>query len=272
LFSIYEVEKPLGVAVDPAGQRICVTESGGERVTRVFDREGNELLVLAPPNTVPAERAPTYVAIDRLGTVYVSDRMRHTIDMYDVNGIYLGTFAPRNNPGISWSPLGITFDSSGNLYVTEVTDLKHRVMVFDPSGELKLEFGQQGKGEGEFSFPNDIAVDASGRIYVADSNNFRIQVFDALGQPLGAFTRGGQEAVGFPRGMAIEGNYLYVVDTFSHLVRVYDLSQGVEPVFTFGGRGIGDAEFNFPNGLALDSTGRLYITDRENNRVQVWGY
>jgi len=35
---------------------------------------------------------------------------------------------------------------------------------------------------------------------------------------------------------------------------------------------VGDGEFNFPNGLALDSTGRLYVTDRENNRVQVWGY
>ncbi|MEE8174702.1 MAG: FecR domain-containing protein, partial [Dehalococcoidia bacterium] len=120
LFSIYDVEKPLGVAVDPAGQRISVTESGDRRVTRVFDREGNEIMLLAPPDTVPAERVPSYVAIDRMGTVYVSDRMRHTIDIYDVDGTYLGAFVPRDNPGVSWSPLGLAFDSSGNLYVTEV--------------------------------------------------------------------------------------------------------------------------------------------------------
>jgi len=272
LFSIYGLKRPLGVAVDPAGQRIVVTESKGDRVTRVFDGEGNEIMVLAPPGTNAAERAPTYVAIDQMGTMYVSDRMRHTIDIYDVDGTYLGVFTPKDNSDASWSPLGLALDDSGNLYVTEVTSLKHRVMVFDLSGELKLEFGKEGNGEGEFSFPNDVAVDSRGRIYVSDSNNYRVQVFDAQGKLLGGLAGGGEEAVGFPRGIEIEGNYLYLVDTFSHLVRVYDLEQGARPLFTFGKRGVGDGEFNFPNDLALDATGRLYIVDRENNRVQVWGY
>jgi hypothetical protein len=50
------------------------------------------------------------------------------------------------------------------------------------------------------------------------------------------------------------------------------MGRGAEFVFSFGGLGVGDGEFNFPNDLSLDSTGRLYITDRENNRVQVWDY
>ncbi|HEY83262.1 MAG TPA: 6-bladed beta-propeller [Dehalococcoidia bacterium] len=272
LFSIYDIQRPLGVAVDPAGQRIVVTESRGDRVTRVFDGEGNEILVLVPPGTEPAERAPTYAAIDRMGTMYVSDRMRGTIDIYDVDGAYLGAFTPRDNPEMRWSPLGLALDASGNFYVTEVTSLKHRVMVFDASGKLKLEFGKEGNGKGEFSFPNDVAVDSLGRIYVSDSNNYRVQIFDAQGQLLAELGSGAKEVVGFPRGIAIEGDYLYVIDTFSHLIRVYDLEQGGRQLFTFGQRGVGNGEFNFPNDLAIDAAGRLYIADRENNRIQVWGY
>jgi sugar lactone lactonase YvrE len=63
-----------------------------------------------------------------------------------------------------------------------------------------------------------------------------------------------------------------VIDTFSHLIRVYDLEQGGRQLFTFGQRGVGNGEFNFPNDLAIDAAGRLYIADRENNRIQVWGY
>jgi len=272
LFSIYDIDKPLGVAVDPAGQRICVTQTGGDCNTLVYDSEGNHMLTLAPPGTTPAERAPSYTVIDQIGTVYVSDRMRHTIDMYNDEGAYLGTFTTDNGSDMSWSPLGLAFDSSWNLFVTDLTDTKHRVMVFNPSGELVLEFGQSGQVEGSFSFPNDVAVDGSGQIFVADSNNMRIQGFSSQGTFIGGFSSGGEEQVGFPRGIDIEGNYLYVVDTFDHKVKVFDIEMGMEPVFNFGRQGSGNGEFNFPNGLALDAKGRIYIADRENNCVRVFGY
>ncbi len=275
LFSINGISRPLGVAVDPVSQHVFVTESSGLNAVRCFDRDGNQLLVLVPPGTGPGERSPAYVAVDtRTGTVYVSDRTRRAIDMYDVNGRYLGIFTPQNNVGASWAPLGLAYDYfTGYLYVTEVTDAKHRVMVFDPSsGELKVEFGKEGKEAGEFSFPNGITADSKGRIYVADSNNFRIQVFDARGQLMGDVGQFGGVPIGMPRGMDIESNYLYVVDAFDQLVQVYDITSGMKSLFSFGGEGTGDGKFNFPNGLALDSRGRVYIADRENNRLQVWGY
>ncbi|MFC2034412.1 SMP-30/gluconolactonase/LRE family protein [Chloroflexota bacterium] len=272
LFSIYDLDKPLGIAVDPAGQRICVTQSEGERNTLIFDSDGNHMITMAPPDTTAMERSPSYVDIDQLGNVYVSDRLRHTIDIYDEMGGYLGTFTPANNPEISWAPMGLAFDSKGNLYITDLTDMHHRILVFNQSGELILEFGESGKASGKFSYPNDIAVDEIGQIYVSDSNNFRIQVFNASGQLLGQFTRSGEEAVGFPRGIDIEDNYLYVTDTFSHTIKVYSLEQRMELISTFGGLGLDDGKFNFPNGLALDSNGRVYITDRESNRVQILGY
>ncbi|MFC1920128.1 hypothetical protein ACFLYQ_00205 [Chloroflexota bacterium] len=272
LFSIFDIDTPLGIAVDPGGQRLYVTQSQGNRNTIVFDTDGDQMMILSPPGTTSAGRNPSYVAVNWLGTVYISDRSRHAIDMYDCKSRYLGTFTPKDDPGISWSPLGLAFDSKGNLYVTDVTDMRHRIMVFNPSGELILEFGSSGKAEGQFYYPNDIAIDSSGRIYVADSNNLRVQVFTDEGQLLGQFTRSGEETLGFPRGIDIEENYLYVVDTFSHMVRVYNIETGVRPVFSFGRQGLGNGEFDLPNGIAVDLNGRLYIADRENDRIQVMGY
>jgi hypothetical protein len=56
------------------------------------------------------------------------------------------------------------------------------------------------------------------------------------------------------------------------MVRVYDIEQGMNSVFNFGDQGMGNGEFDFPNGIAIDLNGRIYITDRENHRVQVMGY
>ena len=66
---------------------------------------------------------------------------------------------------------------------------------------------------------------------------------------------------------------LYVVDAVVQNVKVYDVS-GEEPVFlfAFGDWGQDDGQFNYPSDIVLDTSGRLYVADRENNRVQVWSY
>ena len=273
LSSITGLARPLSIAVDPLNQHVFVTETDGNRVTRCFDSNGKQLFVLAPPGTTPGDRSPSYVAVDaRTGIIYISDRTRRVVDMYDVNGIYQGIFPPSKDKGFTWSPLGLTC-IDGYLYVTDVTDLKHRVFVFDLlAGEFKLEFGKEGKEIGEFGFPNDAVADSTGRIFVTDSNNFRVQVFDPQGQPQGDFSRWAQPLMGLPRGMDIEGDYLYVVDAFEQNVQVYKVGDAVQRLFTFGKEGYGDGEFNYPNDVALDHNNRVYITDRQNNRVQIWSY
>ena len=77
--------------------------------------------------------------------------------------------------------------------------------------------------------------------------------------------------------MAIDGDgRLYVVDTTAHTVKVYDLPDEVTEVpsyvGSFGVEGFDDGTFQYPNGIAIDGDGRIYVTDRENNRVQVWTY
>lgn len=275
LFAINGVSRPLGVAVSPAGDRIYVTESDGGRETKLFNRDGEPLGSLNPPGSEPDSRTPVYVAVGPQGKVYVSDRQAATVHLYSPDGEYLGRLAPPTGSEGGWAPLALGFDLQGNLLATDVTPGQHGVVVIDPEGNLLQRFGREGGGEGEFSYPNGVVADRSGRLLVADSNNGRVMVLDAAGKPLWSLGRGGTgSSLGLPRGLVVDDrNRLYVADTISQVVLVFDLGEReAKLLFTLGSEGIKDGQFSFPNGLAWDRSDRLYVTDRENNRVQVWTY
>ncbi|MHB8275070.1 MAG: NHL repeat-containing protein [Dermatophilaceae bacterium] len=271
--SFYGVTRPMGVAVSPSGERIYVTESDGTRLVRVYDKAGNKVGTLAPPKSTGAGHVPVYVAVDPVtSNVYVSDRPTQAVYIYDAKGAYLRTFAPRGDLGGGWQPLGLAFDKPGNLYVTDVSSTVHRVLVFGRDGTLRRTLGSTGK----LSFPNGIAIDPQGTAYVSDSNNGRLVTFDPAGTLGVKINRGvGQGDLGLPRGVAIDtSNRLYVVDTSAHAVKIYRLAASKAPTFigSFGDEGSLDGTFEYPNGVATDTRSRIYVTDRENNRVQVWSY
>jgi len=271
LRSIDGVQRPLGVAVSEDG-KVYVTESAGERKIRVFDSAGQELSSFAPPGTTAPSRVPVYVAVSPGNEVYVSDRDARTIYIFSEDGEPLGEVASPLPEGEAWHPLGLAFDGTGNLYVTDVTPGSHRVLVLDTAGRLKLAFGTQGDGDGEFWFPNDVAIDGDGRIYVSDSNNGRVQVFDNSGAFLYKIGRGlARGDLSLPRGLAVDDdNHLFVVDTSRQVVLLYDISESPQLLYTFGGTRAEGSVFSFPNGLALGDDGRVYVTDRENDRIQIW--
>jgi DNA-binding beta-propeller fold protein YncE len=265
-FSIYGMVEPVGVAGTPSGDRIYVAESGGERLIRVFDPGGKPLASFAPADSRTAGRAPMYIALDQAGRVYVSDRIRGSIDTYDAGGNFTGSLA---GPAGGWAPMGLRLQGD-TLYITDVSEKAHSVLLAGKDGVIQSKFGREGKGGGdELWFPNSVIEDDRGRLYVSDSNNGRVKVFDGTGNLLDVI--GG---FGLPRGMARDAaQRVYVVDGVSHLVHVLDVSgETVQRLFTFGDFGVGDGEFNYPNDIAVDNAGRLYIADRVNNRVQVWVY
>ena len=276
--SVYGVQRPLGVAVGNDG-RIYVTESGGESKIHVFNSAGQEISSFAPTDSDIPSHVPVYVAISPGGQVYVSDRDAATIYIFSADGSFQGRVDSPLPEGEAWHPLGLAFDAEGNLYVTEVTPDEHRVLVLDPEGKLKLAFGKQGSAEGEFWFPNGVAVDTEGRIYVSDSNNGRVQLFDKDGNFIDQIGRGmGKGDLSMPRGIAIDkAGRLLVVDTSGQDVKVYNTSEKppnkpIRFLYAFRAAATAESSFNFPNGLALDSDGKAYVTDRENNRVTIWRY
>ena len=276
-FSIYGTSHPLGVAATASGDRIYVTESDGTRLVRVFDSKGKPAGTLTPPKSTGASHIPVYVAINpKTQDVYVSDRVTASIYVYDAKGTYLRTFAPKGDLGGKWAPLGLAFGPDGTLYATDVRGLpanSHRVLVFGPDGTLVRSMG----APGQLSFPNGIVFDSQGNIAVTDSNNGRLVIFSQYGKILATISRGvGEGDLGLPRGVAVDdAGRLFVADTADHMVRVYTMDKSkATPTYvgSFGGEGQVDGTFEYPNGVATDTRARIYVTDRENNRVQVWRY
>lgn len=273
--SIYGASRPMGVAVNPSGDRIYVTESDGTRLVRVYNRAGKQVGTLQPPKSTGAAHVPVYVAVDPItANVYVSDRPSQTVYIYDAKGAYLRTFKPLGTVGKGWQPLGVAFDKRGDLYVTDVSGTSHRVLVFKRDGTLVRTLG----ADGNLVFPNGIAIDPRGTAYVTDSNNGRVATFNTAGTLASMINRGvGLGDLGLPRGAAIDnGDRLYIVDTSAHAVKVYGIGDAKSPsaryIGSFGEEGQLDGTFEYPNGVATDTKARIYVTDRENNRVQIWSY
>lgn len=158
--------------------------------------------------------------------------------------------------------------------MTDVAGRFHQVLVFGRDGKLLRRLGNRV----EYSFPNGIAVDSPGNAFVADSNHGRLAIFNPAGKPVASIRRGvGDGDLGLPRGVAVNADgRLYVVDATNHTVKVYtyDRKWAKAPTFvgSFGQEGLGNGMFEYPNAVATDNRGRIYVTDRENNRVQIWEY
>jgi predicted membrane-bound mannosyltransferase/DNA-binding beta-propeller fold protein YncE len=147
-------------------------------------------------------------------------------------------------------------------------------------GELSLEpvmvlGGTQGTGEGQFTIPRNVTIAPDGRIYVADSGNHRIQVFDQEGNFLTAWGESGAQSGQFnePWGLVADEDFLYVADTWNHRIQKFTLDG--EWVNSFGISGsASDSDsglglFFGPRSLTLLPDNRLLVTDTGNHRMQV---
>jgi DNA-binding beta-propeller fold protein YncE len=270
-YSIYGATKPTGIAVTPDGSRIYVAQTNGESAVLIYDGHGTPIGELRPP-AAGSGHTFVYVAINPTsGEVYVTDRPSAAIYVYSPEGEYLRQFEPPASLE-GWQPLGIGFDTAGTMFVTDPS--VNVVHEFDAQGTLLRTVGSAG----QLSFPNSAIEDSSGRLYISDSNNGRLLVLDPNGSQLAVIRRGPADGdLGLPRGMAIDDQQrLYVVDTVDQSVKVYRASPDpiAAPEFLgfFGTHGNGEGAFSFPNAVATDARGRVYVADWNNDRVQVWTY
>ena len=270
----HAMTRPTGVAV--IGDRCYVTDYA-YRTVRAYTINGDYLFdfgdIKDGANTTL--NAPVHLAAGPDDTVWVTDRARDGLYVFDADGKFVKKFLPNDDATFKWSPLALAFGPDGDLYVTDVGNSeKHRVLVFGVDGKLKAEWGvtkqvvSSGDSPGDFYFPNGIAVEGTGTtalVFVADGNNRRVQVFRTDGTFVQIISTSGT-----PRGVAIDAQRrVYVVDALAHRVDMY--SDKGDVLATFGANGSGPGQFAFPNDIAFNGAGRAFIADRDNNQVQVWG-
>jgi len=174
------------------------------------------------------------------------------------------------------SPRAIAIAPDGSLYVADSGN--NRIQHLSSSGEVLQVWGQfsdaaQGDAPGgTFNEPWGVAVAPDGKVYVADTWNYRIQKFNAVGQFLSMWQTFGPDKTDVfygPRGIAVDAHgRVLVVDTGDKRVVVFDADGSY--LTQFGGAGLGSGQFDEPVGIALDGDSNVYITDIWNQRVQVF--
>lgn len=174
------------------------------------------------------------------------------------------------------SPIGMAFDSNGNLYIAD--SVNHRVQMVTPAGIVSTVLGTTGaNGSGTYDLdrPSSVAVDSSGNLYVADRQNHRIQMLatdGAVSTVLGVtgVPGGGDYDLRTPVSVAIDtDDNLYVADLYNHRVQKLTPAGVASTVSgTTEVPGGGDNQFRSPSGVAVDNAGNVYVADVYNHRIQ----
>jgi len=192
-------------------------------------------------------------------------------------------------------PFGIALDAAGNVYIADTFD--YRVQKYDGDGNFILMWGRDvevggvtgfeiclasetckagtnGSSDGEFNLPHGIVVDGDGNVYVADTNNNRIQKFDANGNFLGKWggtaSGTGDGQFNHPNGLAIDGSGdLYVADTGNNRIQKSDANGNFLGKWGGPTSGNGNGQFNNPYGVAVFGS-TVYVSDTFNYRIQAF--
>lgn len=226
--------------------------------------------------------SPVSVAVDPQKRVYVCDSMKCNVQVFDFEGKFLygvGKFGKDTNESKDVSflmPVSLSVDQGGNLVVLDAKTCS--VQIIGKMGQLITKFGEPaspttGKieiGTGGFFHPQAIALDDKDNIYVSDTGNHRIRVFNPAGKVLNKFGIQGARLGEFnnPAGLTMDvaGNLL-VVDEKNYRVQIFS-ARGVFKN-KFGKRGTGRGEFAAPIGVTTDTKRNIFVTDRDL-RIQIF--
>ena len=259
--------KPYGVAVSPTGQ-IYVADTAARRVFS-FDPDAKSVSFVGEETTTRLTK-PIGVAVDERGVIYVADGTLKRIFGFAPSGDIVLAIG---HDGELANPSGLAVDRvHQRLWVADAA--KHQVTSYSTVDGSRLStIGERGSEPGEFNFPTNLAVDAHGRLFVADTLNFRIQIFDAEGKFQKSFGTLGDApgSLNRPKGLGVDSEgHIYVVDASFNNFQIFD-EEGQLLLFV-GTGGNRPGEFFLPAGLFIDEQDRIYIADQGNSRVEVFQY
>jgi len=242
------------------------------RVQAFREKDGKFLYAFNRAGPRRALDQPSSIAIHpKTRNLFVSDYGHKAVLQFKPKGQFVGEIKPPGGAVKSWAPAAIAFDSEGNLYVLDSSPKRARVVALQGTTRLRKTIGRIGAAKepeekpGQFWYPAGLAIARDGSIFVSDSLNKRIQVFDESGAFRKILYTGGQ-----PRGIVSAPDGLLVVpDAYMHQLLLY--SPDGKEIADFGEEGYNGGRFTSPNGVALDAQKAwVFVADPGTNRVEVW--
>jgi DNA-binding beta-propeller fold protein YncE len=169
-------QRPTGIVADD--DRLHVVDTLGHRVV-TLSPDGRVLGSFGSRGAEPGQfNFPTNIARDAAGRLYVTDSMNFRLQILTREGRSISSFGQLGDGSGDFNrPKGVAVDAEGHIYIVE--GLHDVVQIFDREGRFLLSFAGPGNAEGELWLATGIAI-ADDRIYVADSANHRVQVFEYL--------------------------------------------------------------------------------------------
>ena len=247
--------EPYGVAVDGSGN-VFIADPGNNRIrkvntigiiTTIAGNGAAGYLSDGGQATAAELNFPTGIAVDGSGNVFIADQNNNRIRKVNATGI-ITTFAGNGTSSFSGDggqataaalngPTGVTVDRNGNVYIADWSNA--RVRKVNTSGIISTYAGNGGSGYsgdgGQATaaelYPHGLATDSSNNVYIADYNNHAVRKVNTSG----------------------------VISTFA--------GNGL-PAYSGDGGQATAAQLYYPNGVAIDGNGNVYIADQDNNRIR----
>ena len=256
------------------------------------------------PATQAQLKVPAGLTFDSKGNLYIADRDNHRVRKVDKKGI-ITTVAGNGTAGFSGDggpatqaslnlPSGLAFDSKNNLYISDRSN--NRVRMVNSKGVIKTVAGNGSDGyhgdnmpalKATLDKPFGLAIDKNNNLYIADRGNNRIRKVDGSGLISTVAGDGGfyfigdngpayRASIAGPTGVAVDGKgNIYIADRNNNRIRVVDKLGMIRTLMGTGQRDYnGDSELaretnlKLPFGVALDKNGDLLVIDRSHYRIR----
>lgn len=268
----YQLIRAYGVAVDSKGMIYAADQGVG--AVFIFDPQNKGHVGLIGNGEQTIFSAIVGLAIDEDDRLFVSDAKLHRVLVFSAKHQQEATIGA----DVLVRPGGVAIDRENRfLYVADTGN--DVVDVFDADNyKLLRQIGKPSRKHeqtepGTFALPEDVTVDKDFNLYVTDTFNNRIEIFDADGALIGTFGKNGDGPADLerPKGIAVDcDGHIWVVDAAQNRVKVFD-RQGRLLIY-FGEQGNYPGQFMGPWGITIDRSNRVIVSETFPGRVQVFRY
>jgi alpha-tubulin suppressor-like RCC1 family protein/sugar lactone lactonase YvrE len=257
------------------------------------------------PATETSLNYPRYVAAGKDGNIYIADSDNNLIRKVDSDGL-ISTVAGDGNAVYSEDggaatatslnyPTGVAADSSGNIYISDTNNYRIRkvdkatgnISTFAGNGTSGFNGDEMAATAASLISPRGVLVSSAGTVFFVDENSHRLRVVTADGM-IHTLAGGGGAGYSGDGGAAVDANLsfphaisrdnngnVYIADTYNHRIRKVTTGNIISTLAGNGVAGFGGdrfaataAQLSSPSGVAVDSSGNVFIADTGNNRIR----